>query len=150
MPIYGPDLEPLDRVVKVRLSERQLRALDRLREEFSMTRAWFLREALAIGVLAAAEHLRRLRAEGLQPAGALRTRSRTGPLRGPRSDGARTRRLGPALSVSDLFAVVVARPAVRSFGPPCGPLAVAPARPWLARHGPCRSRCLRVGTGRPA
>ena len=92
MPIYDPDLEPLDRVVKVRLSERQVRALDRICEEFSMARAWLLREALAIGVPAAAEHLRRLRAEGLRPAGALRKRQRLGPLRGPRSDGARTDR----------------------------------------------------------
>lgn len=44
MALHDPDLQPLDRVVKLRLSRRQLRDVDRLAAEFSMTRAWFLRE----------------------------------------------------------------------------------------------------------
>ena len=87
-----PDLEPLDRVVKVRLSERQLREVDRLRTRMSMTRAWFLREALAVGIPAVAARLRKLRADGFQPAGALRGDTVSTPLRGPRSDGPRTDR----------------------------------------------------------
>ena len=48
---------------------RQLRDVDRLAAEFSMSRAWFLREALAIGLPAAAAHIRMLRAQGLRRAG---------------------------------------------------------------------------------
>ena len=88
-PLYDPDLQPLDRVVKVRLSRRQLRDVDRLAAEFSMSRAWFLREALAIGLPAAAAHIRMLRDQGLRPAGTAHTPQATGPRRGPRSDGAR-------------------------------------------------------------
>lgn len=89
MPLYDPDLQPLDRVVKLRLSRRQLRDVDRLAAEFSMTRAWFLREALAIGLPAAASKLRMLREQGFRPAGQLARPSAKGPRRGPRSDGAR-------------------------------------------------------------
>ena len=92
MPVYDPDLQPLDRVVKLRLSRRQLRDLDQLAAEFSMTRAWFLREALAIGVPAAAVRIRALRRQGLRPSGVLSNRDAAGPRRGPRSDGVRSDR----------------------------------------------------------
>ena len=89
MSIVDPDLQPLDRIVKVRLSRRQLRDVDRLSGEFSMTRAWFLREALAVGVPAAAAHIRALRTQGLRPSGVVTKPGAPGPRRGPRSDGAR-------------------------------------------------------------
>lgn len=89
MALYDPDLQPLDRVVKLRLSRRQLRDVDRLAAEFSMTRAWLLREALAIGLPAAAAKLRMLREQGFRPAGQVSAPAAKGPRRGPRSDGAR-------------------------------------------------------------
>ena len=89
VPLDDPDLQPLDRVVKVRLSERQLTDIDRLCDEFSVSRAWFLREALAAGLPVAAAHMRQLLSDGFVPAGVLRNPGSSGPRRGPRSDGPR-------------------------------------------------------------
>ena len=50
MPIQDPDIQPLDRTVKLRFSRRQLETVDQLAREFGMTRSWLLREALALGV----------------------------------------------------------------------------------------------------
>lgn len=61
-----------------------------------MSRAWFLREALAIGLPAAAAHIRMLRAQGLRRAGVVHSPKSTGPRRGPRSDGSRDDRWVPA------------------------------------------------------
>lgn len=92
MPIRDPDLQALDRVIKLRLSRRQLQGVDQLAREFGMTRAWFLREALALGVPAAREKIRNLHRAGYRPAGAVLGRSVPGPRRGPQSDGPRTDR----------------------------------------------------------
>ena len=92
VPLDDPDLQPLDRVVKVRLSERQLADVDRLCDEFSVSRSWFLREALAVGLPVAVANIRQLMADGFVPAGAASPRASEGPRRGPRSDGARADR----------------------------------------------------------
>ena len=89
MPIEGADLQPLDRTVKLRLSRRQLSGIDRLASEFGISRSWFLREALAVGIPAAADRLRKLFDDGLRPAGAAVRPLASGPRRGPLSDGAR-------------------------------------------------------------
>ena len=57
-PIWAPDAEPLDRVVKLRLSRRQLQTLDLAVKEFGMSRSWLLREALARGFPAVVTELR--------------------------------------------------------------------------------------------
>ena len=92
VPLDDPDLQPLDRVVKVRLSQRQLGDIDQLCDEFSVTRSWFLREALAVGLPVAVANMRQLMADGFVPAGALSHAATSGPRRGPRSDGARSDR----------------------------------------------------------
>lgn len=92
MPIYAPDAEPLDFTVKLRLSRRQMLQLDRLCDEFGMSRAWLIREAMADGLPAAVERLRRLFAEGYRPAGMVRRHGRDVRLRGPRLDGPHTDR----------------------------------------------------------
>ena len=78
VPLDDPDLQPLDRVVKVRLSERQLGDIDQLCDEFSVTRSWFLREALAVGLPVAVANMRQLMADGFVPAGALSPRGHVG------------------------------------------------------------------------
>ena len=92
VPLDDPDLQPLDRVVKVRLSDRQLGDIDLLCEEFSVSRSWFLREALAAGLPVAVANMRQLMADGFVPAGARNHPVASGPRRGPRSDGARSDR----------------------------------------------------------
>ena len=92
VPLDDPDLQPLDRVVKVRLSERQLAHVDRLCDEFSVSRSWFLREVFAVGLPVAVANIRQLMADGFVPAGAASPRASSGPRRGPRSDGARVDR----------------------------------------------------------
>ena len=89
MPIPGGDLQPLDRLIKLRLSRRQLRGIDALAAEFGITRSWFMREALAVGIPAAERRIRRLLADGYRPAGDRRRGPRSGPRRGPLSDGSR-------------------------------------------------------------
>ena len=92
VPLDDPDLQPLDRVVKLRLSERQVADVDRLCDEFSVSRSWLLREALAVGLPVAVANMRQLRADGFVPAGALQHPGVEGPRRGPRSDGQRADR----------------------------------------------------------
>ena len=92
MPIRDPHLQALDRTVKLRLSRRQLEGVDQLAREFGMTRAWFLREALALGVPAAREKIRGLFEQGYRPAGAALPRKTLAPRRGPQSDGPRADR----------------------------------------------------------
>ena len=92
MPIQDPDLQPLDRTVKLRLSRRQLETVDQLAREFGMTRSWFIREALAVGVPGARDKLRELFDAGYRPSGTALPRRVTGPRRGPQSDGPRTDR----------------------------------------------------------
>ena len=57
-----------------------------------MTRSWFLREALAVGVPAARDKLRELFDAGYRPSGTALSRSVSGPRRGPQSDGPRADR----------------------------------------------------------
>ena len=89
MPLRDPDLQRLDRLAQLRLSRRQLRDVDRLAAGFGMSRSWFLREALAVGIPAAAAKIRELYAAGYRPAGRQSGRPRSGPRRGPQSDGQR-------------------------------------------------------------
>lgn len=88
-PIYAPDAEPLDRTLKVGVSRRQLRDLDLIADEFGMSRAWVVREALRIGLPAAIGRLWSLRTAGYRPSGQVLSPQAAGPRRGPRSDGAR-------------------------------------------------------------
>ena len=60
-PIWEPDVEPLDRTVKVRLSARQLEHLDLAVKEFRMSRSWVLRESLALGFPLFVEKVRQRR-----------------------------------------------------------------------------------------
>lgn len=87
--VHAPDAEPFDRVIKLRLSSRQLEQLDLAVAEFRMSRAWLIREALGEGFPRVVERVReRLRA-GLVPRGAYWRPETTGPRHGPRSDGPR-------------------------------------------------------------
>ena len=88
-PIYAPDAQPLDLTLKVAVSRRQLRDLDNIAQEFGMSRSWVVREALRIGVPAAAGRLRSLRKAGFRPSGQALSPRAAGPRRGPRSDGPR-------------------------------------------------------------
>jgi len=91
-PVREPDVEPLDRVVKLRLSARQLEQLDLAVVEFNMSRSWILRECVAQGFPGFVEKVReRLRA-GLVPRGQYWKPEVAGPRRGPRSDGVRADR----------------------------------------------------------
>ena len=47
-------------VVKLRLSRRQLHGIDALADDSGISRSWFLREALALGIPAAARRIRKL------------------------------------------------------------------------------------------
>lgn len=88
-PVREPDAEPLDRIVKLRLSARQLEQLDLAVAEFRMSRSWILRECVAEGFPGFVEKVReRLRA-GLVPRGQYWKPEVAGPRRGPRSDGPR-------------------------------------------------------------
>ena len=91
-PIWAPDAEPLDRVVKLRLSRRQLQTLDLAVKEFGMSRAWLLREALALGFPALVTAVRLKRKAGFVTRGEYVNPGASSPRRGPRSDGARTDR----------------------------------------------------------
>jgi len=88
-PIYDPEAETLDRTIKLNVSRRQLRDLDRFAQQFGMTRSWLLREALHIGLPAVVAHLRSLRSAGFRPKGQVASPSAAGPRRGPRTDGLR-------------------------------------------------------------
>ena len=88
-PIHAPDAEPLDRTIKVNLSRRQLRDLDRIAQQFGISRSWLVREALRIGVPAAIARLRSLREAGFRPRGQSDSPRSAAPRRGPRSDGPR-------------------------------------------------------------
>ena len=91
-PVREPDVEPLDCVVKLRLSARQLEQLDLAVAEFNMSRSWILRECVAQGFPGFVEKVReRLRA-GLVPRGQYWKPEVAGPRRGPRSDGVRADR----------------------------------------------------------
>lgn len=91
-PVHAPDTEPFDRVLKIRLSSRQLEQLDLAVAELGMSRAWLIREALAEGFVNVVEKAReRLRA-GLVPRGGYWRPETSGPRRGPRSDGPRVDR----------------------------------------------------------
>ena len=91
-PIWDPDAEPLDRVIKLRVSRRQLHDLDLAVAEFGMSRSWLLREALALGFPALVTQVRMRRKAGFVTRGEYVNPSAAGPRRGPRSDGARTDR----------------------------------------------------------
>lgn len=80
------DDQALDQVVKLRLSVRQLRRLDVLVERFSMSRSWLLREAIAVGLPAAANRIEQLLAAGYRPAGDRLRPTKSGRRRGPQSD----------------------------------------------------------------
>lgn len=90
--VWAPDAEPLDRVVKMRVSRRQLHALDLAVKEFSMSRAWLLREALARGFPALVTELRLKRKAGFVTRGEYVNPGASSPRRGPRSDGVRSDR----------------------------------------------------------
>ena len=98
--ILGGDLQPLDRVVKLRPSRRQLRGIDAIADDFGITRSWFLREALAVGIPVAARRIRQRFADGYRPAGDAPRGPGSGPRRGPISDGARPDRWVYAPGVS--------------------------------------------------
>ena len=88
-PIHEPDAEPLDRTIKVNVSSRQLRDLDRIAQQFGISRSWLLREALRIGIPAAFGQLRSRREAGFRPRGQVDSPHAAAPRRGPRSDGPR-------------------------------------------------------------
>ena len=94
MAIPGGDLQPLDRPIRIRLSRRQLSGIDRLAAEFGISRSWFIREALALGLPLAEERIRKLIEDGFRPAGDAARVPASGPRRGPISDGARPESLG--------------------------------------------------------
>ena len=91
-PVWAPDADPLDRLVKLRVSRRQLQALDLAVKEFGMSRAWLLREALALGFPALVTEVRLKRKAGFVTRGEYVNPGASSPRRGPRSDGARTDR----------------------------------------------------------
>lgn len=91
-PVWEPDAEPLDHVVKLRLSSRQVEQLDLLVGEFNMSRSWILRASLAVGLPSFVESVRQRRRAGLVPSGEYKNRHALGPRRGPRSDGPRADR----------------------------------------------------------
>ena len=99
MAIPGGDLQPLDRPIRIRLSRRQLSAIDRLAAEFGISRSWFIREALARGLPLAEDRIRKLIEDGFRPAGDAARLPASGPRRGPISDGARPDRWVHAPSV---------------------------------------------------
>lgn len=90
--IWDPDAEPLDRLVKIRVSRRQLHDLDLAVAEFAMSRSWLVREALAIGFPALVTQLRQRRRAGLVTRGEYVNPAVRGPRRGPRMDGTGTDR----------------------------------------------------------
>ena len=90
--VRDPEAEPLDCVVKLRLSARQLEHLDLAVKEFGMSRAWLLRECIAEGFPAVVEKVRQRLRTGLVPRGAYWKPDVAGPRRGPRSDGSRADR----------------------------------------------------------
>ena len=92
MAIPGGDLQPLDRPIRIRLSRRQLSGIDRLAAEFGISRSWFIREVLALGLPLAEERIRKLIEDGFRPAGEAARLPASGPRRGPISDGARSDR----------------------------------------------------------
>lgn len=91
-PVWEPDAEPLDHVVKLCLSTRQLEQLDLLVKELNMSRSWILRGALAQGLPLFVESVRQRRGAGFVPSGELKNPNAVGPRRGPRSDGPRADR----------------------------------------------------------
>ena len=91
-PVREPDAEPLDCLVRLRVSSRQLDQLDLAVKEFGMTRSWILRECIAEGFPAFVEKTRQRLRAGLVPRGEYRKPEAAGPRRGPRSDGPRNDR----------------------------------------------------------
>ena len=91
-PIWEPDVEPLDRTVKIRLSVRQIQDLDLAVKEFRMSPYWVLRESLALGFPLFVEKVRQRRRAGLVRRGEYQNSNAAGPLRGPRADGPRADR----------------------------------------------------------
>lgn len=91
-PIREPDVEALDRTLKLRVSTRQLEQLDLAVAEFKMARSWILRECVALGFPLFVEQVRQRRRAGLIPRGEYQNPHVAGPRRGPRSDGRRTDR----------------------------------------------------------
>ena len=88
-PIWDPGAEPLDRVVKLRFSRRQLKDLDLAVREFGMSRSWLLREAVALGFPLLVESVRQRRRAGFVTRGEYVNPGASGPRRGPRMDGPR-------------------------------------------------------------
>ena len=88
-PIHEPDAEPLDRTIKVNVSRRQLRDLDRIAQQLGMSRSWLVRETLRIGLPAAIGRLESLWEAGFRPRGQVDSPHAAAPRRGPRSDGPR-------------------------------------------------------------
>ncbi len=91
-PIREPDVEELDRTLKLRVSTRQLEQLDLAVAEFKMARSWIIRECVALGFPLFVEQVRQRRRAGLITRGEYQNPNAAGPRRGPRSDGRRTDR----------------------------------------------------------
>ena len=91
-PIREPDVEALDRTLKLRVSTRQLEQLDLAVAEFKMARSWILRECVGLGFPLFVEQVRQRRRAGLIPRGEYQNPNAAGPRRGPRSDGRRADR----------------------------------------------------------
>jgi len=91
-PIREADVEPLDRVVKLHVSARQLEQLDLAVSELGISRSWLLRECVAEGFASVVEKVRQRRRAGLVPRGEYQHPNAVGPRRGPRSDGSRADR----------------------------------------------------------
>ena len=91
-PVREPDVEPLDRVVTLNLSVRQLEQLDLAVAELGISRSWIIRECIAEGFANVVEKVRERRRAGLIPRGEYQNPKGAAPRRGPRSDGARVDR----------------------------------------------------------
>ena len=79
--------EPLDRIIKLRLSRRQLVQLDQLVAELDIARAWLVRQSIAVGLPLVLERYRQAFKAGLVVSGTYRESRRRKPMRGPRLDG---------------------------------------------------------------
>ena len=86
------DVEPLDRVVTLNVSARQLEQLDLAVRELGISRAWLIRECIAEGFASVVQQVRERRRAGLVPRGEYQNPSAVAPRRGPRSDGLRADR----------------------------------------------------------
>ena len=91
-PVREADVEPLDRVVTLNVSARQLEQLDLAVRELRISRAWLIRECIAEGFANVVQQVRERRRAGLIPRGEYQNPTAVAPRRGPRSDGLRADR----------------------------------------------------------